>query len=93
MSSALLKVERLRVGFPGAGGGLIEAVRGVDFAVAPGEAVGIVGESGSGKSLTMFAVMRVWLRSGAAEPSTIFRCSSASQVTSWLRCASLFASE
>jgi oligopeptide/dipeptide ABC transporter ATP-binding protein len=59
MSAPLLEVEGLRVGFPSAQGGMIEAVRGVDFAVAPGEAVGIVGESGSGKSLTMFAVMRL----------------------------------
>jgi peptide/nickel transport system ATP-binding protein/oligopeptide transport system ATP-binding protein len=58
-SVPLLSVEGLRVGFRAAGGGMIEAVRGVDFAVAPGEAVGIVGESGSGKSLTMLAVMRL----------------------------------
>jgi peptide/nickel transport system ATP-binding protein/oligopeptide transport system ATP-binding protein len=59
MSAPLLAVEGLRVGFGGAEGGVIEAVRGVDFSVAPGEAIGIVGESGSGKSLTMLAVMRL----------------------------------
>lgn len=59
MSAALLSVEGLRVGFRSADGGVIEAVRGVDFCVAPGEAVGIVGESGSGKSLSMLAVMRL----------------------------------
>lgn len=59
MSRALLSVEGLRVGFRSADGGVVEAVRGVDFAVAPGEAVGIVGESGSGKSLSMLAVMRL----------------------------------
>jgi oligopeptide/dipeptide ABC transporter ATP-binding protein len=59
MSPPLLSVEGLRVGFRSAGGGVVEAVRGVDFSVAAGEAVGIVGESGSGKSLSMLAVMRL----------------------------------
>jgi peptide/nickel transport system ATP-binding protein/oligopeptide transport system ATP-binding protein len=59
MSTPLLSVEGLRVGFRAADGGVIEAVRGVDFSIAPGEAVGIVGESGSGKSLSMLAVMRL----------------------------------
>ena len=59
MSAPLLTVEGLRVGFQAANGGVIEAVRGVDFSIASGEAVGIVGESGSGKSLSMLAVMRL----------------------------------
>ncbi len=58
MSTPLLEVEDLHVGFRGAGG-IVEAVRGVDFSVAPGEIVGVVGESGSGKSLSMLAVMRL----------------------------------
>ena len=67
MSTPLLSIEGLRVGFRAEDGGMIEAVRGVDFAVAPGEAVGIVGESGSGKSLSMLAVMR--LLGAAARPT------------------------
>jgi oligopeptide/dipeptide ABC transporter ATP-binding protein len=55
---ALLSVRGLRIAFPSASG-WGEAVRGVDFDVAPGEALGLVGESGSGKSLTAMAVMRL----------------------------------
>ncbi len=56
--SALLAVEGLRVAFP-LGGQWTDVVRGVDFSVAPGEALGLVGESGSGKSMSAMAVMRL----------------------------------
>jgi peptide/nickel transport system ATP-binding protein len=50
----LLSVEQLRISFGGA-----EAVRGISFAIAPGETLGLVGESGSGKSATSLAMMRL----------------------------------
>ncbi|GLW07954.1 putative ABC transporter ATP-binding protein [Microtetraspora sp. NBRC 13810] len=56
MTPPVLEVAGLTVTFPGAGGP-VPVVRGVDYAVAPGEVLGIVGESGSGKSVTALAVM------------------------------------
>jgi peptide/nickel transport system ATP-binding protein len=53
--NGLLTVENLRVSFP-TRTGLVEAVRGVSFALGR-ERLGIVGESGSGKSQTGRAIM------------------------------------
>jgi peptide/nickel transport system ATP-binding protein len=57
MTSQLLTVEDLRVGFP-TRTRLVEAVRGISFTVGR-EKVGLVGESGSGKSMTGRAILRL----------------------------------
>ena len=61
----LLEVENLRVRFP-TPTGVVEAVRGVSFAVGA-EKVGIVGESGSGKSTVGRALLRLIPRPGIVE--------------------------
>ncbi len=55
----LLEVQNLRVRFQ-TPKGILRAVDGVSFSVAPREAVGIVGESGSGKSVTMLSTLRLF---------------------------------
>ena len=58
MSSPLLVVENLRIGFS-TESGLFTAVDGVDLTLDRGEALGLVGESGSGKSVTALSLLRL----------------------------------
>jgi len=55
-NAPLLEVEGLRVEFT-TRRGIVHAVNGISFAVAPGETLGIVGESGCGKSVTSLAIL------------------------------------
>lgn len=55
-NDSILQVSGLTKVF-GRGGTAVRAVDGVDFAIAPGEAVGLLGANGSGKSTTMRMVL------------------------------------
>lgn len=58
MSEKMLEVKGMKTSFF-THVGEVKAIRGVDFYLDKGEAVGIVGESGSGKSVTSLSVMRL----------------------------------
>ncbi|MCU0975660.1 MAG: ABC transporter ATP-binding protein [Steroidobacteraceae bacterium] len=68
---ALLELESLHVRFRTREGEL-EAVRGMDLAVEPGECVAIVGESGSGKSQTLLAATGMLAANGTASGRVAF---------------------
>jgi oligopeptide/dipeptide ABC transporter ATP-binding protein len=66
--SHMLEVRDLRTHFRTMDG-IVKAVDGISFDVAPGASVGIVGESGSGKSVTSLSIMRLieppgWIAGG-----------------------------
>ncbi len=56
MTQPTLVVDDLRTWFE-TRAGVVKAVDGVSFSVAPGRVMGLVGESGSGKSVTGFSIM------------------------------------
>ena len=57
--TALLSVRGLTKSYASATGAPVQALAGVDFDLAPGEALGVVGESGCGKSTLGRALLRL----------------------------------
>ncbi len=53
-----VEIRDLRISFD-TDGGTVQAVRGVDLDVAPGEVLAVVGESGSGKTVTARSILRL----------------------------------
>jgi len=68
----ILQIEHLEVDFR-TKDGVVHAVRGIDFTLAPGEVLGIVGESGSGKSVTALATMGLLPRNAEVHGSIRFQ--------------------
>ncbi len=58
MSDKLLSVEDLAIHYR-TGAGPVRAVDGIDFSIAPGEALGLVGESGCGKTTAAKAMLKL----------------------------------
>ena len=70
MQETVLTVKNLKVSFR-AYGGIVHAVRGIDFELYRGETLAIVGESGSGKSVTVKSIMGILAKNAIVDSGSI----------------------
>ncbi len=66
---SLLNIKNLSVKFSPSGRPVVDAVKGVSFAIHPKETLALVGESGSGKSVTAFSILKLLPYPMASHPS------------------------
>ncbi|MFD5815668.1 dipeptide ABC transporter ATP-binding protein [Streptomyces sp. NPDC127038] len=70
VTTPLLEIRDLSVSYR-TRGGTVQAVRGVDLDVWPGQVTAVVGESGSGKSTTAHAITRLLSTNGSIDAGTV----------------------
>ncbi|MGW2727199.1 dipeptide ABC transporter ATP-binding protein [Streptomyces sp. NPDC001494] len=70
VTTPLLEIRDLSVSYR-TRGGTVQAVRGVDLDVWPGQVTAVVGESGSGKSTTAHAITRLLSANGSIDAGTV----------------------
>lgn len=69
-TAPLLQFENLRISFESSTG-TVDAVRGIDLTIYPGQSVAIVGESGSGKSTAAMSILGLLPGTGKVTGGTI----------------------